>query len=92
MWLWLSNAVAASLLNISSFEAVKRCGPLSMGIASNLKQVVILLIDVSYATNGSVDTVAGKPGAVLGSLMTVIGGVWYAFARAASQYQKTPVL
>jgi hypothetical protein len=82
MWLWVTNALATSMLNIASFEAVKRCGPLTMGVASNLKQVVILLLDLS-PTTGDRDLApdAGK-GVVLGVLMTAMGGIWYAFAKA----------
>ncbi|KIW65555.1 hypothetical protein PV04_07806 [Phialophora macrospora] len=88
VWFWFSNALATSFLNIASFEANKRCGPLSMGVASNLKQVVILLLDLSLAKQavriGHADVAPTGPGGgfILGSLMTMIGGMWYAFARA----------
>ncbi|ETI25960.1 hypothetical protein G647_02737 [Cladophialophora carrionii CBS 160.54] len=94
LWFWLWNALATSFLNIASFEANKRCGPLSMGVASNLKQVVILLFDLSPATMQSDGggraggAAAPRPGSgpgggvILGSLMTMIGGIWYAFAKA----------
>ncbi|OCT49195.1 hypothetical protein CLCR_11317 [Cladophialophora carrionii] len=97
LWFWLLNALATSFLNLASFEANKRCGPLSMGVASNLKQVVILLFDLSPATTiqsdgggragaaaGSGSGPASGPGGtvILGSLMTMIGGIWYAFAKA----------
>jgi hypothetical protein len=75
-------------LNIASFEANKRCGPLSMGVASNLKQVAILLLDLAPVDQGGrigqADAATTGPGGgvILGSLMTMIGGTWYAFARA----------
>jgi hypothetical protein len=88
LWFWLCNALATSFLNVASFEANKRCGPLSMGVASNLKQVAILLLDLAPANQGGkighADAATTGPGGgvILGSLMTMIGGVWYAFARA----------
>jgi hypothetical protein len=83
LWLWLANALGASLLNIASFEAVRLCGPLAMGLAGNLKQVAILLLDLSIlgnSTSGSSWSV-GCTQVVGGSLLTVIGGIWYSFAK-----------
>lgn len=87
LWLWTSNAIAASLLNIASFEANKRWGPVSMGVASNLKQAVILLSAFlsrtwgggSAAFDGSHE--AGNE-VFLGCSITVIGSIWYVVAKA----------
>lgn len=78
MWLVMAvllNTILAALLNLSSFEANRRCGPLSMGVAANLKQIVILLLP--YANPH------GHPRAqvVLGGLMTIAGGIWYAYLQ-----------
>ncbi|EXJ67356.1 uncharacterized protein A1O5_09369 [Cladophialophora psammophila CBS 110553] len=93
-WLWLFNALAASMLNLASFQANKRCGSLSMAIAANMKQVVILLfLFISFRRDIAMLEVLGgekekKQAAelrqaeniiVLGSLMTALGGIWYAF-------------
>lgn len=72
------NMLSASALNIASFEANRRCGALSMGVAGNLKQVFILVLAGLAEADGD-----GKRGrVVLGTLMTVVGGVWYAWAGA----------
>ncbi|EXJ57006.1 hypothetical protein A1O7_07350 [Cladophialophora yegresii CBS 114405] len=94
LWFWLLNALATSFLNIASFEANKRCGPLSMGVASNLKQVVILLFDLSPATmqpqsDGSGGGAGPGGGVILGSLMTMVGGICYAFAKAEMDRRRT---
>jgi Triose-phosphate Transporter family len=87
-WTWLTisslgglmlvNALLAAGLNLASFEANRRCGPVSMGVAANLKQVVILLIPL---TSGK----GPKPGpqVFVGGMMTVAGGMWYAFVQSA---------
>ncbi|KAH0848395.1 hypothetical protein FOPE_02326 [Fonsecaea pedrosoi] len=87
-WLWLLNGLAAAMLNLASFEANKRCGPLTMAIAANMKQVVILLVviclrDVTEATNNAQDRRRAREDTVIvGSLITTVGGIWYAFASA----------
>lgn len=68
-----ANVLAAALLNLTSFEANRRCGPLAMAIVANLKQVAVLMFD--QHTEGDGWRVVG------GALMTVIGGVWYAFSQ-----------
>ncbi|OAL33995.1 hypothetical protein AYO20_06643 [Fonsecaea nubica] len=89
-WLWLLNALAAAMLNLASFEANKRCGPLTMAIATNMKQVVILLMviclrDVTGATNNAHDRRARENTVIVGSLITTVGGIWYAFASARTK-------
>ena len=63
----LFNVIMAAFLNLSSFEANRRCGPVSMGVAANLKQVVILLLPC-LAQGGRVNT------RVLGGGMMAISG------------------
>ncbi|KAK5372085.1 hypothetical protein LTR11_006206 [Exophiala xenobiotica] len=81
------NMLSASALNIASFEANRRCGPLSMGVAGNLKQVFILVLASLAEGDGGGET--GRGGGVngrvvLGTLMTVVGGLWYAWAGAGA--------
>ncbi|OQV01688.1 hypothetical protein CLAIMM_06994 [Cladophialophora immunda] len=98
-WLWLFNALAASMLNLASFDANKRCGPLSMAIAANMKQVVILVLLICFRDFTKVsgeETQETERRAedivILGSLITTIGGVWYAFASlGAKKVAETPV-
>ncbi|OAP63242.1 hypothetical protein AYL99_02469 [Fonsecaea erecta] len=110
LWLWLVNALAAALLNLASFHANRRCGPLSMAIAANMKQVVILLLRIYLrADDGGTTEMGAEEGlffyhhhrqqperqrqrqrqrqqrraentVILGSLVTAVGGIWYAFA------------
>ena len=75
----LVNAMLAAGLNLASFEANKKCGSLGMGVAANLKQ--ILLLFVPYGTGVETPTVR----IVFGSLLTVIGGMWYTLAQKASK-------
>ncbi|KAJ9610575.1 hypothetical protein H2200_005352 [Cladophialophora chaetospira] len=91
LWLWSFNALATSLLNIASFETVKRCGPLAMGVASNIKQVAILLLDFFPPTkhDGSEQHAEAGYELICGSLVTVCGGSWYALASVRmSQRQR----
>ena len=77
--LMVVNALLAAALNLASFEANRTCGPLSMGVAANLKQVVILLLPL--VRNGR----SGKGtrwSVLMGGLMTVVGGMYYAFVQA----------
>jgi hypothetical protein len=83
------NMLSASALNIASFEANRRCGPLSMGVAGNLKQVFILVLASLAEGDGGGDGETGRGGGVngrvvLGTLMTVVGGLWYAWADAGA--------
>ncbi|RMD39413.1 hypothetical protein DV735_g5711, partial [Chaetothyriales sp. CBS 134920] len=70
---------AAQGLIAACFQANKRCGPLTMGVAANLKQVAVLFVP----DLGSTSTIALPPRHVLiGSLATVLGGLWYAVTQA----------
>lgn len=75
-----ANTLAAAMLNLASFEANRRCGPLAMAVAANLKQVVIMLIG-RHADGG------GGWRVMAGAFMTIVGGVWYAFAQKHTQRQ-----
>lgn len=95
-WLLLAvliNTVLAALLNLSSFEANRRCGPVSMGVAANLKQVIVLVLPYVQAH------AQPKPQILIGGLMTVVGGIWYIWAqgrerdvRASSETPKNVVV
>lgn len=71
------NVIAAALLNIASFEANRRCGPLAMAVVANLKQVVILILGRQAANDDAPD--GGR--VVVGALMTIVGGAWFAWAQ-----------
>ncbi|KAK5050386.1 hypothetical protein LTR84_003667 [Exophiala bonariae] len=71
------NVFAAGMLNIASFEANRRCGPLAMAVVANLKQVMILIIALWVKDD---DGGCGWR-VVLGALMTVVGGAWFACAQ-----------
>lgn len=68
------NGLSAALLNIFSFEANKQCGPVSMAVAANLKQIAILVIEALQRR--SIDSRL-----VVGTVMTVVGGMWYAISQ-----------
>ncbi|RMZ85224.1 hypothetical protein DV738_g193, partial [Chaetothyriales sp. CBS 135597] len=63
------------------FQANKLCGPLTMGVAANIKQIAVLFVPELSSTSTS--TIALPPRNVLiGSLATVMGGLWYAVIQA----------
>ena len=72
------NALLAAALNLASFDANKRWGALSMGVAANLKQVAILFVPDGPQLG---KVVRPSSNVVVGSLMTVGGGLWYAMAQ-----------
>ncbi|KAK5446225.1 hypothetical protein LTS15_009921 [Exophiala xenobiotica] len=79
------NMLSASALNIASFEANRRCGALSMGVAGNLKQVCILVLASLAEGDGDTGRGGGVNGrVVVGTLMTVVGGLWYAWGGAGA--------
>ncbi|KAF9242315.1 TPT-domain-containing protein [Melanogaster broomeanus] len=66
------NGIIAFGLNVVSFTANKKAGPLSMTVAANVKQVLsiilaVLIFDVSISAVNAT-----------GILLTLGGGVWYA--------------
>ncbi|KLO10773.1 TPT-domain-containing protein [Schizopora paradoxa] len=68
----LANGVLAFALNVVSFTANKRVGPLSMTVAANVKQVLTILFAVSLF-DLTITPVNG-----LGIALTLLGGAWYA--------------
>jgi hypothetical protein len=72
------------MLNIALFEAVKRYGPLGVGVASNIKQAATLLFDFFplAESEGTEKHVEEGYGLVFGTLITVFGGLLYAIASA----------
>ena len=78
------NALLTAALNLSSFEANRRCGALSMGVAANLKQIVILLMPFLTSVKGK--RVGWQ--VIVGGMITVVGGISYAFAQAAEDTKR----
>ncbi|KAJ2933348.1 hypothetical protein H1R20_g3774, partial [Candolleomyces eurysporus] len=71
-WWLLLNGVMAFGLNVVSFYANKRIGPVGMSVAANVKQVLTVLCAVVLFDL----TITGANG--LGILLTLVGGAWYA--------------
>lgn len=71
--LTVANVLTAAMLNIASFEANRHCGPLAMSVVANLKQVVVLMFGRRDGADGG--------WVVVGALMTVVGGAWFAGAQ-----------
>jgi hypothetical protein len=71
--LFLVNTAMAAVLNIVSFDANRRNGPLAMAITANLKQVVLLAVPWDGEFPGAA--------VILGTSLTFIGSIWYAYVR-----------
>ncbi|KII91715.1 hypothetical protein PLICRDRAFT_105382 [Plicaturopsis crispa FD-325 SS-3] len=67
-----ANGAIAFGLNVVSFTANKKAGPLSMTVAANVKQVLTILLAVVIFDLTITSTNA------LGILLTLLGGAWYA--------------
>lgn len=67
------NGLVALGLNIASFDANRRVGALGITIAGNVKQVLVLVLDV--VVNGKDDI--GTWGMWIGVLGTVVGSCWF---------------
>lgn len=65
------NGIVACALNIVSFEANRRSGALSMGVAANVKQILTVLCAVWFFHLNL------TPLNVLGIMLTLLGGGWY---------------
>ncbi|KAH9992342.1 triose-phosphate transporter family-domain-containing protein [Russula vinacea] len=65
------NGIVACALNIVSFEANRRSGALSMGVAANVKQILTVLCAVWFFHLNV------TPLNVLGIMLTLLGGGWY---------------
>jgi len=66
------NGVIAFGLNIVSFTANKKIGPLSMTVAANVKQVLSIVLAVVIFSL----SISGMN--ALGIILTLVGGGWYA--------------
>lgn len=77
------NGCIAFGLNIVSFTANKKAGPLSMTVAANIKQVLTVLFAVFMfdlnitSTNGA------------GILFTLVGGAWYGYVDYQEKRKRT---
>jgi drug/metabolite transporter (DMT)-like permease len=76
------NALLAAALNLASFDANRRCGPTSMAIAANMKQATLLLVFAAQLGESS------KTRVFVGGLMTVVGGIWYAFTQGSGESRR----
>jgi drug/metabolite transporter (DMT)-like permease len=70
----LVNTAMAAALNIVSFEANRRSGPLAMAITANLKQVILLAVPLE----GELPGVA----VILGTSLTAASSVWHVRVRS----------
>ncbi|KAI0050283.1 TPT-domain-containing protein [Auriscalpium vulgare] len=76
------NGIIAFGLNVVSFEANRRAGALSMGVAANVKQVLTIICAVSlFNLQLSTANVAGVA-------LTLGGGAWYAFVEYREKMSK----
>ncbi|KDR77123.1 hypothetical protein GALMADRAFT_66627 [Galerina marginata CBS 339.88] len=80
MWLLL-NGVLAFFLNVVSFNANRRVGPLGMTVAANVKQVLTVLCAVV------IFDLTITPANGLGIALTLIGGVLYATVELQGKRQ-----
>ncbi|KAJ9094806.1 hypothetical protein QFC20_006820 [Naganishia adeliensis] len=81
----LLNGVIAFGLNIVSFTANKKAGPLTMTVAANCKQVLTIAIAV-VMFNLTINITNG-----IGILLTLIGGAWYGWLEYIERNAKTRV-
>jgi len=71
--IWLaSNGILAFFLNVVSFNANRRVGPLAMSVAANVKQVLTILFAVILFD------LTITPANGIGILLTLAGGALYA--------------
>lgn len=66
------NGAMAFGLNVVSFTANSKVGPLSITVAANVKQVLTILLAVS------IFNLTITPANALGIALTLLGGAWYA--------------
>ncbi|GHJ89458.1 hypothetical protein NliqN6_5860 [Naganishia liquefaciens] len=78
----LLNGVIAFGLNIVSFTANKKAGPLTMTVAANCKQVLTIAIAV-VMFNLSINFTNG-----IGIILTLIGGAWYGWLEYVERNAK----
>ncbi|ORY52901.1 TPT-domain-containing protein, partial [Rhizoclosmatium globosum] len=84
-WLYVAlavNGIMAFFVNYVSFSANKKVGALSIAVAGNVKQVMILVISV-WVFGFSIALVNG-----CGIFMTLVGGAWYSMIGVAAKKAK----
>ncbi|KAI0088249.1 triose-phosphate transporter family-domain-containing protein [Irpex rosettiformis] len=75
----LMNGLIAFALNVVSFSANGKVGPLSMTVAANVKQVLTILFAVSMFN------LTMTPMNALGISITIGGGAWYGWVEYATK-------
>eukprot|EP00834_Sanchytrium_tribonematis_P007670 NODE_732_length_4354_cov_0.742656.p2 type:complete len:316 gc:universal NODE_732_length_4354_cov_0.742656:3793-2846(-) len=76
----ISNAFLAYLLNMASFTAMRKNGPLSCSVAGNVKQISTILLSV-LLFHISLNVING-----VGIIVTIIGGIIYSSVDYISKY------
>jgi len=69
----IGNGALAFALNVISFTANKKTGALTMTVAANIKQILTIILSISF-WGLAVGWLNG-----LGILLTLTGGAWYAY-------------
>lgn len=82
MALWV-NGVIAFGLNVVSFTANKKSGPLAISVAANVKQVLTMLLAVSIF-----DLII-TPMNMVGIVLTLAGGAWYAVVEYQEKQKRS---
>jgi drug/metabolite transporter (DMT)-like permease len=78
-----TNGLVACLLNIISFETNRKAGPLSIAVAANVKQVIILIVSTTFNRDQT------NRQQITGAMLTVIGGLWYALTLDLESNQQS---
>jgi len=79
------NGCIAFGLNYVSFTANKKAGPLTMTVAANVKQVLTMLIAVV------IFNLVITPTNMIGILLTIGGGAWYATVEYSEKKHKASI-
>ncbi|KAG8799926.1 UAA transporter [Serendipita sp. 398] len=82
--IWVNGMIAFGL-NVVSFTANKKSGPLSISVAANVKQVLTVLLAVSIF-----DLVI-TPMNMFGVGLTLAGGGWYAVVEYRDKQRRKPL-
>ncbi|KZT43327.1 TPT-domain-containing protein [Sistotremastrum suecicum HHB10207 ss-3] len=77
------NGAIAFGLNVVSFTANKKTGPLTMTVAANVKQVLTILLAVL------IFNLSLSPTNAIGIILTLVGGAWYAFCEYREKTSKS---
>ncbi|PVF96921.1 TPT-domain-containing protein [Serendipita vermifera] len=81
-----TNGLIAFGLNIVSFTANKKSGPLTMNIAANVKQVLTM------ASAVVIFDLVITPANLLGIVLTLLGGAWYALVEYREKAKKKSLI